>query len=123
MGMMTWHMGVGVGAGVGVVTAAGAAMAGRVMVVEEVRRLWGACMVAAMAAIIVAMAMATMLIEGVIGVVRGVGAGRGGLMGVGVRGRKRNMIEGIDNTDEVWLGGGGFSSLWHGRVMVPGISE
>ena len=110
MGMMTWHMGVGVG----VVTVAGAAMAGRVMVVED-RRLWGACMVAAKAAM-AAIIVATMLIEGVIGVVRGVGAGRG----VGVRGRKRNMIEGVDDTGKVWFGGGGFSSLWHGRVMVSG---
>lgn len=91
MGTMTWRMGVGVG----VDMVAGAVMVGRVMGVE-VRRPWAACILGAKEA--------TAIIGSIIGIIRGVGAGRGGLTGAAVKGRKRSMSEEVDDVDEIWLG-------------------
>lgn len=68
------------------------AMAGRAMGVG-IRRLWVVCILGAKVAI--------SIIGSIIGIVRAVGADRGGLMGVGAKVRKRSMIEEIDNADEV----------------------
>ena len=84
MGMMIWRMEVGAD------MVAGAAMAGRVMEVG-VRRLWEVCTLGVKVAMVIT--------GSIIAIVRG--ADRGELTGVGVKGKRRSMIEGID--DAGWV--------------------
>jgi hypothetical protein len=88
MVMMVWPMEVGAA------MVAEVAMAGRVMG-AALRRLWEVCMLEAKAA--------PAVIRSIVAIIRGVGAGRGGLMRARVRERRRSMIEGIDDVDKVWL--------------------